>query len=129
MAARQSPLCPAAVRGCGCWRDEEPDDTHARNSAMAHTVYCRTLDAVHNHLARLWCEGFGMTYRVSFPREALFPSDADGLVIDLDHAALTPFERLQMMRLLCMTLLPYPVALSSYDLEPATMATLQAKGV
>ena len=48
----------------------------------------------------------------------MFPADADGLVIDLEHLGLTPLERLQLARRLYMTLLPYPVALNSHDLEP-----------
>jgi hypothetical protein len=100
-----------------------------RDTTMAHTIFCRTIDEVNGNLAQFWCDELRLTCQASFPREILFPTDGDGLVIDLDSLGLTPAERLQLAQQLCRTLLPYPVALSSYDLEPEMIGALQAVGV
>src|SRR5262249_13415492 len=100
-----------------------------QNPSTPYTVYGRTTDEVNRDLIRLWCDEFGLTFQLSYPKDVLFPADADGLYLDLDHQGLTPFERELLVRRLCLTLLPYPVALTSYDLEPETSDALQAHGV
>jgi hypothetical protein len=93
------------------------------------TVFQLTTDPVHASLGQDWCEAAGLDVQTLFPKDGLFPADVEGLVIDLDHLGQTLLERAQFVYRLCLTRLPYPVAVHSYDLEPEQIPGLRARGV
>src|SRR6516225_9521366 len=96
---------------------------------MARLVFHLCIDPFENNLAQCCGEAAGLDVQTLFPKDGLFPTGADGLVVNLNYLGLTPLERAEQVRRLHLALLPYPVAVSSYDLEPETVAALQAKGV
>jgi hypothetical protein len=96
---------------------------------MNTLIYCRTMDEVNAALAEQWCEEQGLAFRPADPRDALFPADADGLVIDLDHLSMSPGERADFLDGLAMHLRPYPVAVASYHLDLDDVAMLESRGV
>jgi hypothetical protein len=96
---------------------------------MARTVFHLSIDEANLDLGRGWGAEAGLDMQTLFPKDWLFPAEADGLVIDLDHLCLTPFERAQFARQLCVSTLPYPVAVTSYNLEAEEIEALEAKGV
>jgi len=96
---------------------------------MEYLICFRTLDDVDGELARQWCDDLGFACQIADPRDALFPADADGLVIDLDQLGMPAGERAELVRRLAMLHLPYPVAVASYDLETDAAGTLQCCGL
>src|SRR5437764_786174 len=96
---------------------------------MPRNVFHLSTDPTNGRLGQRWGEAAGLHVQTLFPKEGLFPADADGLVIDLDHLGLTPLERALFVRRLYLAVLPYPVALVSYDLEPEMIEALQVRGV
>jgi rhodanese-related sulfurtransferase len=94
-----------------------------------HTVFQLSIDQVNASLGQDLGEAAGLDVQTLFPKDGLFPDDADGLIIDLDHVGMTPLERAQFVYRLNMTLLPYPVAVHSYNLEAEQIEALEARGV
>jgi hypothetical protein len=92
------------------------------------TVYCQTIDEVNRDLVQNNCANNDLRFQLSHPRDAMFPADAEGLVFDINHLGLTSLEQALLVRRLYMMLLPYPVVVS-YDLEPETIETLEARGI
>jgi hypothetical protein len=96
---------------------------------MSYRVNHQCIDPVESNLAQDWGEQVGLDVQTAFPKDGPFPTDVDGLVINVNHLGLTPLERAWFVRRLYLTLLPYPVAVTCYDLEPGTIAALHARGI
>ena len=95
-----------------------------------NAVICfRTIDEVNAALVDQWCDEQGLTFRLTDPRDPLFPADVNGLLIDLDYLWLRPCERVDVLESLAMRLLPYPVAVSIYDLDDCVKETVEARGI
>jgi hypothetical protein len=97
--------------------------------AMKNVVFCRTTDEVNSDLARCWCDECELTLQLADPRDELFPASASGVAFDLNHLVMESIERPQFVQSLHMLLLPYPVAVASYDLDSGAVGALQARGV
>ena len=96
---------------------------------MKATVCCRTIDHVNADLARSFCEDHELIFQLADPRDAMFPTDADGIVFDLDYLAMDRIDRVQFVRRLRTTVLPYPVAIVAYDLDAGEIDALSDRGV
>jgi hypothetical protein len=92
-------------------------------------IYCRSHDEVNIDLARSSCDEHGLILQIADERDELFPADASAIAIDLNHLVVRPDERREIARRLQNILLPYPVAVASYDLDPEVIHALQARGV
>jgi hypothetical protein len=104
-------------------------DLATNKGTIKKVIVCRTNDEVNADLARSWCEDQGLDFRPADQRDELFPKDAWALAIDLDHLALGPTERRQLVDRLYNALPTYPVAVASYDLEPEVKTALRDRGV
>jgi hypothetical protein len=101
-----------------------------RERIMVSDVFHLCIDPVDNALAEKLGEQAGLEVQTLFPKEGIFPADAKGLIIRLDHIGLTPLERAQLLRRLETAMLPYPVILVTYECpEPETLDALQERGV
>ncbi len=93
-----------------------------------NVVVCRTNDEVNVDLACAWCDEHGLVCRQADQRDELFFPDAHALVLDLNHLTWGPTERAQLVEQLCHALLPYPVAIASYDLDVQEKSALEVRG-
>jgi hypothetical protein len=96
---------------------------------MPPRVYHLCTDPCENHLAEGWGQAAGLEVQPLFPKDGMYPADGDGLVINLNYLGLTPLGRAQLARRTYLTVLPYPAAVSSFDLEPDTITALQDRGL
>jgi hypothetical protein len=95
---------------------------------LQNVVICKTIDEVNIDLARRWCDEDGLIFRLADPADDLFPAGVSAMVIDLNHLALQPRERVHFVERLANLVPPYPVAVASYDLEPEAIETLKGQG-
>src|SRR5439155_12549683 len=94
-----------------------------------NVIVLRTNDVVNADLARSWCDEHGLLLQLTDQRDELFPAQAAALVIDLDHLALRPSERVYLVERLCHALPAYPVAVASYNLDSDDIGRLLSRGV
>jgi hypothetical protein len=95
---------------------------------MTPDIIVWTHDDVNAHLARTWCDEYGLGFQLGDARDQLFATTAGAVVFDLNHLGLNRDEREQFVARLCSALLPYPAAVASYDFEPEDIAALSASG-
>jgi hypothetical protein len=97
---------------------------------MSFAIYCRSHDEVNIDQARSWCDQRGLDFQLAQARDELFPRAANAVAIDLNHLGLELSQRALLVRRLCSVLVPYAVALASYDeFDPDVMAAVAARGV
>jgi len=96
---------------------------------MSSSIYFRSHDEVNIALARSWCDQHDQAFQLADARDELFPHNAIAIAIDLDYLGLGPTERGRFVQRLCSALLPYPLAVASYDLDRDLTSTLAARGV
>jgi hypothetical protein len=104
-------------------------DLAAKNGTSKRVIVCRTTDEVNADLARSWCDDHGLECQLADQRDGLFPTEACAIAIDLNDCVLGPKDRSQLVEWLCKTLLPYPIAVASYDLSPEVKNALRTRGM
>jgi len=104
-------------------------DSEKTERTLQNVIICKTNDEVSIDLARTWCDEDGLVFQLAGQGDRLFPAGGAAMVIDLNHLALRPIERAQLVDRLAKVLPPYPVGIASYDLEPEMMDTLKARGM
>jgi hypothetical protein len=95
---------------------------------LKNIIFCWTYDEMNADLARAWCDEHGMVFQLAHHEDTLFPPEAGAIAIDLNHLAMEPSARVEFVQRLQSALLPYPVAVASYDLEAEMIDTLKAQG-
>jgi hypothetical protein len=96
---------------------------------LKNIIFCWTYDEMNAEYARAWCDEHGMVFQLAHHEDALFPPEAGAIAIDLNHLAMEASERAQFVRRLESVLLPYPVAVASYDLDAEAIPKLRVRGV
>jgi hypothetical protein len=94
------------------------------NEKLVHHL---SVDLVSISLAQQWGEEFNLNVQPRFPKEGLFPPDGSGLIADLNHLSLEPGERHELFRRMAYTLLPYPLAIASYDVDERQIKRMERK--
>lgn len=95
---------------------------------MYPIVFHQTIDLDLAEWGQFWGERVALDVQTWFPKDGPFPAEAQGMVIDLDHLGLTPIERSMFVYRLCLSLLPYAIAITSRHLEIEQIASLRERG-
>jgi hypothetical protein len=95
----------------------------------AKLVHDLSTDWVSITLAQDWGEEFDLNVQPRFPQEGFLPANGSGLIVDLNNLALQPGERTDLLARIECCLLPYPVAIATYDLEKCQVERLEHKGL
>jgi hypothetical protein len=102
---------------------------NGRSQSIHNAVVCRTTDEVSLDLARTSCDEHSLALVIADGEDDLFPDGVAAMVIDLNDLTLSLIQRGRLLYQLTNAVLPYPVALASYDLDSEMKSRLKAHGV